>query len=130
MNREISELFMYGGLDEDSILNRLGEIFERIGTGDYNRTCAVRDIKTQLKRLLVLGTDYGFDHNLWHNYIAFFLVMNENPFSLVCEKSVINEGTVTSIVREDFSRIRKLFFYDFSAVEKELGINCFSLLSD
>ena len=130
MNREISELFMYGGMDEDSILSRLGDIFERIESGDYHREQVVREIKTQLKRLLVLGTDYGFDHNLWHNYIAFFLVMNENPFSLVCEKSVIREGTVNRIVREDLSRIRKLFLYDFSGVERELGIDCFSLLSD
>ena len=112
MNREISELFMYGSLDEDSILSRLGEIFEVIGTGDYNREKVIRDIKVQLKRLLVLATDYGFDNDLWHNYIAFFLMMSENPFSLVCEKSMIKEGTVTTIVKNDFSRIRNIFFYD------------------
>ena len=130
MNHEISELFMYGGLDQDSILFRLGEVFEEIENDDYNRSKVIRDIKYQLKRLLVLGTDYGFDHNLWHDYIAFFLMMNENPFSLVCEKSEIHEGTVTRIVQEDLSRIRKIFCYDFSAVEEELGIDCFSLISD
>ncbi|MBQ6363124.1 MAG: ATP-binding protein [Lachnospiraceae bacterium] len=130
MNNEISQLFMYGGLDENSILAKLGEIFEVIESGSYNRTAVIRDIKLQLKRLLITATDYGFDHNLWHNYIAFFLMMNENPFTLVCEKSTITEGTVTSIVEEDFARIMKIFHYDFSAVEKELGINCFSVLSD
>ncbi len=130
MNREISELFMYGSLDENSILSRLGEIFEIIETGDYNKSKVVKDIKEQLKRLLVLATDYGFDKNLWHNYITFFLMMSENPFSLVCEKSVISEGTVTTIVKDDFARIRKLFFYDFSDVENELGVNCFSILNN
>ena len=130
MNREIAELFMYGGLDENSILSRLGEIFEIIETGDYNKSKVVRDIKEQLKRLLVLATDYGFDKNLWHNYITFFLMMSENPFSLVCEKSVISEGTVTTIVKDDFARIRKLFFYDFSEVENKLGVNCFSILNN
>ena len=130
MNREISELFMYGGLDENSILAKLGEIFEVIESGDYNKTKVIRDIKLQLKRLLITATDYGFDHNLWHNYIAFFLMMNENPFTLVCEKSVISEGTVTSIVEEDFARIMRIFNYDFSEVEEELGIDCFSVLSN
>ncbi|MCR5603217.1 MAG: ATP-binding protein [Lachnospiraceae bacterium] len=130
MNREISELFMYGSLDENSILSRLGEIFEIIETGDYNKSKVIKDIKEQLKRLLVLATDYGFDKNLWHNYITFFLMMSENPFSLVCEKSVISEGTVTTIVKDDFARIRKLFFYDFSDVENELGVNCFSILNN
>ena len=72
MNNEISQLFMYGGLDENSILAKLGEIFEVIESGSYNRTAVIRDIKLQLKRLLITATDYGFDHNLWHNYIAFF----------------------------------------------------------
>ncbi|HAG68813.1 MAG TPA: AAA family ATPase [Lachnospiraceae bacterium] len=130
MNKEISELFMYGSLDENSILSRLGEIFEVMGEGDYNKSRVVRDIKVQLKRLLVLATDYGFDKNLWHNYIAFFLMTSENPFSLVCEKSRITEGTVTTIVKEDLARIRRLFFYDFSAVEEELGTDCFSILTD
>ena len=121
---------MYGSLDENSILSRLGYIFEVIERGEYNRTEVVRDIKAQLKRLLVLGTDYGFDDNLWHNYIAFFLMMSENPFSLVCEKSTITEGTVTKIVKEDLSNIRKIFFYDFAEVEKKLGIRFFSLMED
>ena len=130
MNKEISELFMYGSLDENSILSRLGEIFEVIESGDYNKSNVVKEIKKQLKRLLVLATDYGFDKNLWHNYIAFFLMMSENPFSLVCEKSRIREGTVTTIVKDDFARIRNLFFYDFSDVEEQLGVNCFSILND
>ena len=128
MHREIAELFMYGDLDKNSILYRLGEIFEAIDSGSYNRQQVIREVKVQLKRLLVLATDYGFDKNLWHNYIAFFLLMNENPFSLVCEKSAVSEGTVTSIVKEDFAHIRRIFLYDFSAVEQALGVNCFSIL--
>lgn len=130
MYRDISELFMYGSINEDTILYRLGEIFELIEQGDYSRSAVIRDIKTQLKRLLVIATDYGFDKNLWHNYIAFFLVMNENPFSLVCEKSEIKDGSVISLVREDLKHIRSIFLYDFSAVEKELGIDSFSIISD
>ena len=57
-------------------------------------------------------------------------MMSENPFSLVCEKSVISEGTVTTIVKDDFARIRKIFFYDFSEVENKLGVNCFSILNN
>jgi len=130
MYREISNLFMYGGLDTDSILFKIGEIIQKFETSDYDKTELVRDIKNQLKRLLAVATDYGFDKNLWHNYIAFFLMMNENPFSLVCEKNRINEGTVTTIVQEDFSSIRKIFLYDFSKLESALGINSFSLISN
>ena len=121
---------MYGDLDTDSILYKIGEIIREFDSGEYEKTKLIREIKTELKRLLALATDYGFDKNLWHNYIAFFVMMNENPFSLVCEKNRINEGTVTQIVQEDFSSIRKIFLYDFSKIENELGINSFSLISN
>lgn len=130
MYKEISDLFMYGDLDKESILYRIGEIIEEFETTDYDKTKLTRKIKTELKRLLALATDYGFDKNLWHNYIAFFVMMNENPFSLVCEKNRIKEGTVTQIVLEDFSLIRKIFFYDFSKLEEALSINSFSLISN
>lgn len=130
MYKEIAKLFMYGGLDEDSILYRLGELFEEFDNGDYNKQKLIRDINTQLKRLLVVATDYGFDKNLWHNYIAFFVMTNENPFSLVCEKNRITDGTVTTLVKEDFALVRRIFNYDFSVIEEKLGINNFSRLSN
>lgn len=130
MHKEISQLFMYGDLDKASILFQMGEIFKRFDSGDYNESELIRDIKTQLKKLLVVATDYGFDHNLWHNYIAFFLITNENPFSLVCEKNKIDKGTVTTLVQEDFALMRKIFLYDFEPIEKALGINSFSLISN
>lgn len=130
MYRDIAELFMYGGISEDTVLYKLGEISEKIAGGDYDRTAVIRDIKTQLKRLLVIAADHGFDKNLWHNYIAFFIAMNENPFSLLCERSVINEGSVISLVRGDMKHLRNIFFYDFSGIEKELGTDSFSVISD
>ena len=82
MYQEISQLLMYGDLDEDSILAQMGEVFGKYETGEYNKTGLVRDINTQVKRILKVATDYGFDDNLWHNYLTFFLMMSENPFSM------------------------------------------------
>lgn len=130
MYKEISQLFMYGGFDEESILYKLGEIFETFDGGKYVKSDLIREIKLQLKRILVVATDYGFDKNLWHNYIAYFLMMNENPFSLVCEKNTIGEGTVSTLVKADFALVRKIFFYDFAPIESALGIDSFSMISD
>ena len=90
MYQEISQLLMYGDLDEDSILAQMGEVFGKYETGEYNKTGLVRDINTQVKRILKVATDYGFDDNLWHNYLTFFLMMSENPFSMTCEKVLPN----------------------------------------
>ena len=64
MYQEISQLLMYGDLDEDSILAQMGEVFGKYETGEYNKTGLVRDINTQVKRILKVATDYGFDDNL------------------------------------------------------------------
>lgn len=121
---------MYGDLEKDSILYQLGELFGKYESGTYNRTELVRDINTQVKHLLKVATDYGFDDNLWHNYLTFFLMMSENPFSLTCEKLGASDGTVNELVENDFRIIKALFDYDFAPIEHDLGINCFSRLSD
>lgn len=130
MYQEISQLLMYGDLEQDSILYQLGEIFHRYDKGDYDRMELVRDINTQIKHLLKVATDYGFDDNLWHNYLTFFLMMSENPFSMTCEKVGASEGTVNQLVANDFKILKALFDYDFSGIEKEFGIDCFSRISN
>ncbi|MCI5857974.1 MAG: ATP-binding protein [Agathobacter sp.] len=130
MYQEIAQLLMYGDLEKDSILYQLGELFGKYESGTYNRTELVRDINTQVKHLLKVATDYGFDDNLWHNYLTFFLMMSENPFSLTCEKVGASDGTVNELVQNDFRIVKALFDYDFGPIEHDLGINCFSRLSD
>ena len=129
MYQEVSQLLMYGDLDREGILYQLGELFGRYEKGDYDRMKLVRDINTQVKHILKVATDYGFDDNLWHNYLTFFLMMSENPFSLTCEKVGANEGTVNELVENDFRIFRALFDDDFDPIERDLGIQCFSRLS-
>lgn len=130
MYREISKLIMYGNMDEDCILYRFGEIFRRFDENTSSKPALIKDIYTQLKRLLVVATDYGFNYNLWHNYLTFFIVTNENPFSITCEKVGANDGSVNHFAKNDFRVFKNLFDYDFSRIENELGIDCFSLISD
>lgn len=130
MYKQLSQLLMYGDLDQEGILYQLGEIFHRYDKGDYDRMELVRDINTQIKHLLKVATDYGFDDNLWHNYLTFFLMMSENPFSMTCEKVGASEGTVNLLVENDFRIFKSLFDYDFSKIEKDLGIDCFSRISN
>ena len=130
MYREISKLIMYGNMDEDCILYQFGEIFRRFDENTSSKPALIKDIYTQLKQLLVVATDYGFNYNLWHNYLTFFIVTNENPFSITCEKVGANDGSVNHFAKNDFRVFKNLFDYDFSRIENELGIDCFSLISD
>lgn len=130
MYEKISRLLMYGDLTEDSILYKLGRAIDSVESGDYNKREITREINAISKELLMLATDYGFDDNLWHNYIAFYIITNENPFSLVTEKTDVKPGSVNHLVENDFKILKELFDYDFSPLEKELGIQSFSVFTN
>ena len=130
MYREIAKLILYGDMDKDCILFQFGEIFRRFEEKTGTKPALVKDIYTQLKRLLIVATDYGLNDNLWHNYLTFYLVTNENPFSITCEKVGANEGSVNHFARNDFRVFKNLFDFDFSGIESALGIDCFSQISD
>ena len=130
MYKEISRLIIYGDMDEDSILSRMADIFRKFDVEDTGKEELTREIYTQIKRILKVATDYGFDKNLWQNYLTYFLITNENPFSITCEKVGANDGSVNVFAKNDFKVFYNLFHYDFSFIEKELGIDCFSIISD
>ncbi len=130
MYRDIAKLIMYGDIDEDCILYQMGEIFREFEEGTQSNAVLIRKVYTQIKRLLTVATDFGFDKNLWHNYLAYFLITNENPFSITCEKIGANDGSVNHFAKNDFAAIKNLFEYDFSEIEKSLGIDCFTQISN
>ena len=130
MNHIVSKLLVYGDMDPDSILMQLSGISRDLDEGTAKKDELITRTFRQIKRILKVATDYGFDKNLWHNYLAFLLVTEENPFSLTCEKVGANEGSVNYFAKNDFKAFKKLFDYDFSSFEKALGIDCFSRISD
>ena len=131
MYRLTSNLVIYRNFGEDqNILYSLAEICKKFYSGEYVKESLITEIYTQVNNLLDISTRYGFDKNLWHNYLAFLLAMNENPFSMVSEKVGANDGSVNIFARNDFHIFKELFDYDFSPIEKELGISCFSTILD
>ena len=89
MNEIVSNLLVYGSLPEDSILWQLADICEKLKNQTESKDALRGRVFHQVKNLLTVATDYAFDKNLWHNYLTFLLITNENPFSLVCEKMVL-----------------------------------------
>lgn len=130
MNHITSQLLIYGDMPQDSILMQLSDIFEKLKNGGQSKDELRTRVFGQIKRILEVATDYGFDHNLWHNYLTFLLITNENPFSITCEKVGANDGSVNYFAKNDFKAFKELFDFDFSEIERELGIDCFTRISD
>jgi len=130
MYKIVSKLLIYGDMDEDSILMQLSDIFRCLDEGTQSKEILTTRIFKQVKRILETATDYAFDKNLWHNYLTFLLITNENPFSITCEKIGASEGSVNYFAKNDFHAFKELFDFDFSKVEELLGIDCFSRISN
>ena len=130
MYKLVSNLVIYRNINSNSILFKLADICRKFESGSYNREEIISEILDQIHNLMDLATQYGFDHNLWHNYLAYLLATTENPFTLVSEKVGSVEGTVNEFARNDFDIFYQLFHYDFSEMEKRLGLTCFTLIQN
>lgn len=130
MYSEISKLLLYSNLGPDSILTNLAAIFRDWEGKACDKPSLIQRIYGQVKRLLDVATKYGFNTNLWHNYLTFVLLTNENSFSLTSERIGSGSGSVNHFAKADFRIFRNLYHFDFAPIEADLGIDCFSVLSD
>lgn len=130
MYRHTAKLLLYSALGQDSILLNLAEIFRDWEGKACDKPSLVRRIYEQVKRILDIATQYGFNTNLWHNYLTFVLLTNENSFSLTAERVGAGNGSVNHFAKADFKIFQELFRFDFGPIERDLEIDCFSTLSD
>lgn len=128
MYREIAHLLLYSDLGEDSILVRLADILRDWEQGGCGRDALVRRVYAEIKRILDLSTVCGFDENLWQCYLTWVLMTNRNSFTVTCERVGASEGSVNSFAKNDFAVFQRLFHYDFSGIEQDLGIDCFTTI--
>ena len=130
MYRELSHLLLFSELGEDEILVRLAGIFRDWEQGNCDREALVGRIYPQIKRILDLATGCGFDENLWQCYLTWLLMTNHNSFTQTCERVGASEGSVNHFAKGDFAVFRRLMHFDFGPIEKDLGIDCFSVICD
>lgn len=129
MHNLISKLIVYKNMNEN-IINDFSYIFKKFADNNYSEDELIDDIYTQINKLLTLATNYGFNRNLWHNYVAYLLATTENPFTLVSEKVGKKNGSVNEFVKNDLEIFLKLFNYDFTEIESKLNINCFTIITN
>ncbi len=130
MNHIVSKLLVYGSMPSGSIVMQLGDICRNAREHTQSKDELITRCYEQVKRILQVSTDYAFNDNLWQNYLTFLLITDENPFTLTSEKTGAKEGSVNVFVKNDFKEFMKLFHYDFTWLEEDLGINCFSVITN
>ena len=73
---------------------------------------------------------YGFSGNLWHCYLTFLLVNNENAFSTASEIRGAVEGSINELALNDFGVFKELYDFDLSVLDEAFGISCCRVLCD
>ena len=74
MNHIVSKLLIYGDMPKDSILMELSDICEKLENNIQSKDQLTTRLFCQVKRILKVATDYGFNENLWHNYLTYLLI--------------------------------------------------------
>ncbi len=125
-----NELIIFKHFEEGKIFGDMAWIMDNCSNEYYNKS----DIKALLydcvNELIELAEQYGFEGNVWHNYLAFLLANNENAYSTACEIVGEVQGSINDVALNDFAVFRSLFAYDLKTIEQELEVGCLSLLTD
>lgn len=127
--REAKECIVYHRLKEEKLLTDIIDLMKEI-KGKEIREERVRDLYFSIvHRLSELAAKYGFYGNLWHNYLTYLLLNDENAFSLACEVVGEAKGSVNDLARWDFSIFREWFAFDFSQADALLGVKVSGIIS-
>ena len=125
-----SKLVLFRDMDKDSPLHRLSNIICKMQDKDYDKNKVTNLILAQNYKIVELATKYRINDNIWANYLLYELITNENPFTLSLERKCIANDTLKSFALNDFEIFIKLMDYDFSKIEKELNIDCFTQIKN
>lgn len=123
-------MILYRNMDQGQIFDNMTWIMEHYSSDYYNRDDLKALCYESFHDLVELSVSHGFEGNLWHNYLTYLLVDNENAYSTACEIRGTVCGTINELARHDFAIFKELFAFDFSKLIRELGIWELSLLED
>ena len=129
MDELTAKLVLFSELGEESILSQLASVYRDWKQGAMSRAALAQRVHHQVKRLLDLATQYGFDENLWQDYLTFLLLTTENSFSLTAERVGVSDGFILHFAMADLAVFRRLFCWDFASFEAALGLDCFQVLT-
>lgn len=123
-----NELMIYRNMECGKILEDMTFLMEHVGSGYYNP----EDLKALffecINRILELSEQHGLEGNLWHTYLTFLLVNDENAYSTACEIRGEIEGSINDVALHDFTIMKELFDYDVKTLGENLGTNAHEIL--
>ena len=107
--KSTKDLILYKEFNSEEVFYDVTWIIENYENDYYNKE-DVRALWYEcFHELIELSASHGFEGNLWHNYLTYLLVNNENAYSKACEIKGKVEGSINQLALHDFSIFKKLF---------------------
>lgn len=125
-----ANMILYRDLEQGQIFGNMTWIMEHYDSDYYNR----EDIRSlcyeSFHDLIELSASHGFEGNLWHNYLTYLMVNNENAYSTACEIRGGITGSINELAKHDFAIFKELFSFDFGRLIENLKMPELGLLED
>ncbi len=124
----INELMVYKNFKRKDILNDMCYLLDKEGQSASELAEDQSLLYDCVHRMIELACDYGFEGNLWHCFLAYLLVNNENAFSTSCEIVGRIKGSINDVALHDFKIFKELFDADLIGLEQRLNTECIGMI--
>ena len=105
--KSTKNLILYKEFENGKLFYDFTWIMENYQNEYYNKEDIEGLFYECLKRLMELAESHGLEGNLWHSFISFLLVNNENAYSRACEIRGEIDGSINAIASHDFGIIKE-----------------------
>ncbi len=122
--KSTKNLILYKEFENGKLFYDFTWIMENYQNEYYNKEDIEGLFYECLKRLMELAESHGLEGNLWHSFIAFLLVNNENAYSRACEIRGEIDGSINAIASHDFGIIKEFFDFDLSLLGDYFEVDC------
>lgn len=130
MMKSTKNLILYKDFEDGKLFYDFAWIIENYQNEYYNKEDIEGLFYECLKHLMELAESHGLEGNLWHSFIAFLLVNNENAYSRACEIRGAVEGSIGEIAMHDFAILREYFNFDLRKLGEYFNVDCMDAVVD
>ncbi len=122
----MQELLLYRNNEDKTTF----DIMKKISYGQYeNEEDIQAAVAVCIPHILEISEKMGFKGNLWRDYLAYEIAVNENPFSLSCERKGNTGGSINRAALHDCRILRKMFNTSLKDTDEKYGTELSMLLN-
>ena len=123
-----NELILYKYFHRPDIFEDLSWVINNYQSKAFSKETIKSRLYDGLHKLVEFSVDHGFKGNLFHCYLTYVLITNENAFSRSCEVSEKPSGTINELVLNDFRILKQLYDFDLSLIEEVLQTQSLNII--